>query len=110
MAKAIAQVSATGELDDLLGDLLGTDTTTPASFKGSGTHGFVPGLHCTSCDFQVMRIDGYTWGKQAAYMFFRNNYPNVMKLRKNLAPLRGCCAFCCQCSWKSADATADVAD
>jgi hypothetical protein len=57
-----------------------------------------------------MRIDGYVWNSQAGYMFFRNNYPNVMKFRKNLEPRRQSCAFCCQCSWKSADEGAAIAD
>jgi len=104
------KLSATGDLDDLVGLVLGEDSAAPAPFKGTENYGFVPRFHCTACDFQVMRIESYTWTKQAAYMFFRNNYPNIMRLRKNLTPSKGCCAYCCQCSWKSADAAADITD
>jgi hypothetical protein len=105
-------LSATGELDDLLGAILGGENSSASStpFRGSDSHGFVPGLHCIGCDFQVLRIEHYTWSKEANYMFFRNNYPNVMKLRKNLARSEECTAYCCQCSWKSADAKASIGE
>lgn len=111
-APAVSELSATGhgELDDLVNMVMGTGAPAPAPFKSSGGSGFVPGLHCTGCDFQIMRIEGYIWEKHAGYMFFRNNYPNVMRLRKHLTPQKECCAFCCQCTWKSADATAEIAD
>lgn len=98
------------ELDDLVGMLTAETSTVSAPFRGSNSHSFVPGLQCTGCDFQVLRVDGFIWHDEANYMFFRNNYPNVMKLRKNLIQREGCCAYCCQCSWKSADAAADIGD
>jgi hypothetical protein len=110
-ASSVPKLSATDNLlDDLVGMVLGADASAPAPFRGSATHSFVQGLHCTGCDFQVMRIENSVWSKGAGYMFFRNNYPNVMRLRKNLTPQKGCSAFCCQCSWKSADATANIVD
>mmetsp|Transcript_163331 Transcript_163331/g.301668 ORF Transcript_163331/g.301668 Transcript_163331/m.301668 type:complete len:717 (+) Transcript_163331:106-2256(+) len=105
---ATTSVVNTGDdLDDLVGEVLAADTTTPS--RGA-TSGLVPGFHCTGCDFQVLRIDDYIWNGGVEYMFFRNNYPNVGKLRAGLVPQRGCCAYCCQCSWKSAESAAALAD
>lgn len=107
---ATTSVGSTGvsdDLDDLVGEVLAADTATQS--RGA-TSGLVPGFHCTGCDFQVLRIDDYIWSGGVEYMFFRNNYPNVGKLRAGLKPQRGCCAYCCQCSWKSAEGAALLAD
>lgn len=109
---------AAQEGPSLAGDLLealGLDCAAPPSapFRGSGSHGFVPNFHCTGCDMEVLRVENHVWGDEVAYMFLRNNYPNVMKLRQHLKPRQGCSAFCCQCSSRSADSAAaleDVAD
>jgi len=99
------------DLSDLLTGALAIDTGLP-SRGGSNSHGFVPNLHCTGCDFQVLRIENHVWtkGGDVSYMFLRNNYPNVMKLRSELEAKKGCSAFCCQCSSRSADAEADLSD
>lgn len=99
------------DLSDLLTGALTADAGLP-SRGGSNSHSFVPNLHCTGCDFQVLRIENHVWAKggDVSYMFLRNNYPNVMKLRTELEAKKGCSAFCCQCSSRSADAEADLSD
>jgi len=92
------------DLDDLVGEVLATGDAVVVG------HGLVPGFHCTGCDFQVMRIDDFVWSGDVEYMFFRNNYPTFEKLRKRLQRQMGCCAYCCQCSWKSADGSATLLD
>lgn len=57
-----------------------------------------------------MRIDEFVWSPEVDYMFLRNNYPAFEKLRKRLVRQQGCSAYCCQCSWKSAHAAADLVD
>jgi hypothetical protein len=91
------------DLDDLVGDLLTNDSSVVG-------YGLVPGFHCTGCDFQVMQVDDYIWNGDVDYMFFRNNYPTFEKLRRGLSRRRGCRAYCCQCSWKSAELGADLED
>jgi len=94
--------------DSLAGDLLAEvltkdDAPALAPFKGSGSHGFVPRFHCVGCDMQVLRVENHVWSDEVAYMFLRNNYPNVMRLRTQLRPQQGSCAYCCQCSSRAAD-------
>jgi len=107
-AAASSTQSSGNDLDDLLGEVL--DTTASVRRDGSASHGLVPGFHCTKCDFQVLRINNNIWGDAVEYMFFRNNYPNVQKLRPQTVPRKDCCAYCCQCSWKSAESAAPLAD
>jgi len=71
--------------------------------------GFVPNLQCTSCDLQVLRVDSHVWGDGVSCMFLRNDYPNVMKLRKHLKAKKDCSAYCCQCTSRSADSAAELA-
>jgi len=96
------------DLDDLVGEMMTASAT--ETTRSGATSGLVPGFQCTACDFQVLRIDNYIWGNEVEYMFFRNNYPNVQKLRPQLVPRRDCVAYCCQCSWKSASTGAQLAD
>jgi len=93
------------DLDDLVGDMLAADTSTNVI-----GYGLVDNFHCTGCDFQVMRCDDYVWAGDVEYMFFRNNYPTYEKLRRRLIRQKGCYAYCCQCSWQSADAKAPLTD
>uniref|UniRef100_A0A7S1AMK6 Cilia- and flagella-associated protein 418 n=1 Tax=Noctiluca scintillans TaxID=2966 RepID=A0A7S1AMK6_NOCSC len=86
------------DLDALVGELMAT------SFGDMVTN-----FHCTACDHQVFRILDHAWNDEVDYMFFRNNYP-TKKLRKHLEQRTGCCAFCCQCAWKSAERDADLQD
>lgn len=46
-------------------------------------------LRCTSCDFQVVYFNDQEWNSKCDYLFFRNNMPNVRKLRQNLVKKRG---------------------
>eukprot|EP00928_Gymnodinium_smaydae_P047627 TRINITY_DN3179_c0_g1_i7.p1 TRINITY_DN3179_c0_g1~~TRINITY_DN3179_c0_g1_i7.p1 ORF type:complete len:1207 (-),score=134.29 TRINITY_DN3179_c0_g1_i7:719-4339(-) len=87
------------DLTSLVSEMLHVDDT-----------GCVPVFHCTSCDHQVLRTDNFVWSANVDYMFLRNNYPDIGKLRAQLEPKNGCCAFCCQCSSRSADITADLDD
>eukprot|EP00930_Biecheleria_cincta_P084230 TRINITY_DN73722_c0_g1_i1.p1 TRINITY_DN73722_c0_g1~~TRINITY_DN73722_c0_g1_i1.p1 ORF type:complete len:594 (+),score=120.86 TRINITY_DN73722_c0_g1_i1:90-1871(+) len=91
------------DLDDLVGEMLGNDSSVIG-------HGLVDSFHCTGCDFQVMACDEYVWNGDVDYMFFRNNYPTFEKLKKRLVRQAGCRAYCCQCSWKSAHASAKLED
>lgn len=58
-------------------------------------------LRCTSCDFSVVILNDYEWQKDCDYLFFRNNIPDFDKLKSKLTRRRGCCAYACQCSWRS---------
>lgn len=58
-------------------------------------------LRCTSCDFNVVILNDYEWHKDCDYLFFRNNIPDFDKLISKLTRKRGCCAYACQCTWKS---------
>jgi len=92
------------DLDDLMGEL-DMATAEPVTLDG-----MVPDFQCTQCDHQVMRISNFIWTDAVDYMFCRNFYPDTKKLRRNLVPRKGCSAFCCQCSWKSADTAAALTD
>eukprot|EP00928_Gymnodinium_smaydae_P094708 TRINITY_DN7996_c1_g1_i3.p1 TRINITY_DN7996_c1_g1~~TRINITY_DN7996_c1_g1_i3.p1 ORF type:complete len:380 (-),score=88.05 TRINITY_DN7996_c1_g1_i3:69-1208(-) len=94
------------ELDDLVGELIADG----GSEVPAGTCAYVPNLHCTNCDFQVLRISGYVWGSDVDYMFVRNHYPNAQRLHDGLVRRNGCFAYACQCSWRSADARAEISD
>lgn len=110
---AVAEAGADGSANDFLSDLLNTDTSAPSAsipFKGSSNHGFVPDFHCTGCDHQVMRIENNIWKGDVPYMFLRNNYPNVMRLREHLKSQQGCSAYCCQCSSRAGDTGAALED
>lgn len=58
-------------------------------------------LRCTSCDFDVLRIPGRRWNDRVNYMFFRNNSPNMDRLKINLVADLASAAYCCQCQWAS---------
>lgn len=58
-------------------------------------------LRCTSCDFNVVILNDYEWHEDCDYLFFRNNIPDFDKLKSKLSRKRGCCAYACQCSWRS---------
>jgi len=107
--KPAAEIAAEGDddLNDLLGEVMAVDASVR---RGGNSHQLVPGFQCMACDFQVLRIDNGIWGGDVEYMFFRNNYPNAQKLRPKLVPRADCVAYCCQCSWKSAESAAPLAD
>jgi len=96
-----------GDLGDLLSEVMATDT---AASSSAGTGELVPGFHCIGCDFQVLRINDAVWKDEVPYMTLRNAYPDALKLRSQLRPQDGACAYCCQCSSRSADAAASLTD
>ncbi|KAG7166226.1 protein C8orf37 homolog isoform X2 [Homarus americanus] len=59
-------------------------------------------LRCVDCDSYVVMIDGFTWTKETNYLFLRDNYPNVSRLRARLDSQRGVRAYACQCRHRSA--------
>ncbi|KAF2359789.1 C8orf37 protein [Trinorchestia longiramus] len=56
-----------------------------------------PHLHCLKCDSAVVSFDGWQWSHDVSYLFLRNNYPSIEKLRGKLQPSRACRAYACQC-------------
>lgn len=56
---------------------------------------------CTACDFDVVIIQDSIWRDDSDYLFFRNNTPNVIKLKAQIISQKGSIAYCCQCSWQS---------
>lgn len=58
-------------------------------------------MHCCRCDFQVVVFEDFAWNETADYLFFRNNFPDVNKLRLKLVWKHGWRAYCCQCQWRS---------
>lgn len=108
--QAVTKSQSGDEFDDLMADLSNTDTP-PA--KAVMADELVQGFHCTACDSQILKIRDGIWSGDVEYMYFRNLYPNIGKLRQKVVVKRGCEAFCCQCSWRSAEVDArleDVAD
>jgi len=95
------------EIDDLVGEVLAAGAEPAPKAPGSE---LMDGFLCTACDHEVLRIDGHIWRTDVEYMFFRNTYPNAQKLRKRMAPQRGCSGYCCQCSWKAAEDGAELLD
>ncbi|GCB67348.1 cilia- and flagella-associated protein 418 isoform X1 [Scyliorhinus torazame] len=58
-------------------------------------------LRCTTCDFRVITLDDYEWNKSCDYLFFRNNMPDLNKLKVKTLSRKGTRAYACQCSWRS---------
>ncbi len=58
-------------------------------------------LRCLGCDFKVVPLPGYSWNNDVDYLFFRNNTPNLLKLKVKAKANPACNAYCCQCSWKT---------
>jgi len=104
-APALNNESGEG-VDDLLGEIAATDTTDASADDNQ----LVPDFLCTSCDRQILRVNNHIWNQGVTYMFLRNNYPNTFKLRAQLTLKKGCCAYCCQCSSRSADIEAELDD
>ncbi|OXB79886.1 UNVERIFIED_CONTAM: hypothetical protein H355_000916 [Colinus virginianus] len=60
-------------------------------------------LRCTACDFRVLLFNDYIWDQSCDYLFFRNNMPELSKLRAKMIKKKGSRAYACQCSWRSID-------
>eukprot|EP01135_Chromosphaera_perkinsii_P007834 Nk52_evm26s1020 gene=Nk52_evmTU26s1020 len=58
-------------------------------------------IRCTACDFDVVRFKDACWQKSVDYLFFRNNMPEVDKLKVKLKGAEGMMAYACQCKWRS---------
>eukprot|EP00919_Chromeraceae_sp_WS-2016_P064351 GHVR01152315.1.p1 GENE.GHVR01152315.1~~GHVR01152315.1.p1 ORF type:complete len:210 (+),score=48.03 GHVR01152315.1:37-666(+) len=58
-------------------------------------------LRCTSCDFQVIQLASWKWKPEVEYLFFRNYYPDVDKLKSMMEVAVDEVAYCCQCSWRT---------
>uniref|UniRef100_A0A8D0HLL5 Cilia- and flagella-associated protein 418 n=1 Tax=Sphenodon punctatus TaxID=8508 RepID=A0A8D0HLL5_SPHPU len=65
-------------------------------------------LRCTACDFRVLHYDDYLWDKSCDYLFFRNNMPELSKLRVKMMKKEGTRAYACQCTWRSVDELTDL--
>uniref|UniRef100_A0A8C0J386 Cilia- and flagella-associated protein 418 n=1 Tax=Chelonoidis abingdonii TaxID=106734 RepID=A0A8C0J386_CHEAB len=65
-------------------------------------------LRCTACDFHVSHYNDYQWDKSCDYLFFRNNMPELSKLRAKMIKKKGSRAYACQCSWRSIDELTDL--
>jgi hypothetical protein len=46
-------------------------------------------LRCTACDFKVVAVDDYEWLYCSDQLFFRNNVPDLSKLKENLVKKPG---------------------
>ncbi|CAM2106866.1 unnamed protein product [Caretta caretta] len=65
-------------------------------------------LRCTACDFHVSHYNDYQWDKSCDYLFFRNNMPELSKLRAKMIKKKGSRAYACQCSWRSIGELTDL--
>ncbi|XP_064562532.1 cilia- and flagella-associated protein 418 [Zonotrichia leucophrys gambelii] len=65
-------------------------------------------LRCTACDFRVSLFNDYVWDQSCDYLFFRNNMPELSKLRAKMIKKKGARAYACQCSWRSIDELTDL--
>ncbi|KAM6349464.1 cilia- and flagella-associated protein 418 [Podargus strigoides] len=65
-------------------------------------------LRCTACDFRVSLFNDYIWDQSCDYLFFRNNMPELSKLRPKMIKKKGARAYACQCSWRSIDELTDL--
>uniref|UniRef100_UPI00398EB2F8 cilia- and flagella-associated protein 418 isoform X2 n=1 Tax=Pristiophorus japonicus TaxID=55135 RepID=UPI00398EB2F8 len=65
-------------------------------------------LRCTTCDFRVIALDDFEWNKSCDYFFFRNNMPDINKLKVKTLSRRGARAYACQCSWRSIQDLTDL--
>ncbi|KAM6282450.1 cilia- and flagella-associated protein 418 [Porphyrio hochstetteri] len=65
-------------------------------------------LRCTACDFRVSLFNDYIWDQSCDYLFFRNNMPELSKLRAKMIKKKGARAYACQCSWRSINELTDL--
>ncbi|XP_068252364.1 cilia- and flagella-associated protein 418 isoform X1 [Nyctibius grandis] len=65
-------------------------------------------LRCTACDFRVSLFNDYIWDQSCDYLFFRNNMPELSKLRAKMVKKKGARAYACQCNWRSIDELTDL--
>eukprot|EP00823_Brevimastigomonas_motovehiculus_P004470 TRINITY_DN2960_c0_g1_i1.p1 TRINITY_DN2960_c0_g1~~TRINITY_DN2960_c0_g1_i1.p1 ORF type:complete len:334 (+),score=88.62 TRINITY_DN2960_c0_g1_i1:74-1075(+) len=65
-------------------------------------------LLCTSCDHTVLRIPHCRWSASVDYLFLRNNYPDLHKLRSCLEHSADECSYACQCTSKSVNSITNL--
>lgn len=65
-------------------------------------------IRCTKCDFKVSCFTNRAWDSGVDYLFFRNNFPTESKLAPKMPRQPASCAYCCQCSWVSAQAETKI--
>lgn len=61
-------------------------------------------IRCTKCDFKVCCFANRAWDSGVDYLFFRNNFPTDSKLAPMMLKQAASSAYCCQCSWFTAEA------
>ncbi|XP_045626262.1 cilia- and flagella-associated protein 418 [Procambarus clarkii] len=83
-------------------------TTCPKGMSTGATLRACDKLRCVLCDSFVILIDGFAWAEKTDYLFLRNNYPDISRLRARLDSQRGIRAYACQCQHRSVRETKNV--
>nr|XP_053626156.1 cilia- and flagella-associated protein 418-like [Cherax quadricarinatus] len=83
-------------------------TSCPKGMSTGATIRACDKLRCVACDSSVIMIDGFSWGNMTDYLFLRNNYPEVSRLRARLDSQRGSRAYACQCQHNSVRETKNI--
>ncbi|XP_051878887.1 cilia- and flagella-associated protein 418 [Pristis pectinata] len=83
-------------------------SSAPLGLGTNTSHRTCDQLRCTTCDFRVITLDDYEWNKTCDYFFFRNNMPDLNKLKTKALSKRGARAYACQCSWRSIQNLTDL--
>ncbi|XP_071410222.1 cilia- and flagella-associated protein 418 isoform X2 [Pithys albifrons albifrons] len=83
-------------------------STSPSGIGTSISKRTCDQLRCTACDFRVSLFDDYIWDQSCDYLFFRNNMPELSKLRAKMIKKKGARAYACQCSWRSIHELTDL--
>ncbi|XP_062898630.1 cilia- and flagella-associated protein 418 isoform X1 [Mobula hypostoma] len=83
-------------------------SSAPLGLGTNTSHRTCDQLRCTTCDFRVVILDNYEWSKSCDYLFFRNNIPDINKLKTKALRKRGVRAYACQCSWRSIQNLTDL--
>ncbi|CAD7949934.1 unnamed protein product [Amoebophrya sp. A120] len=92
-------------LDDVLGEVIGLDTSYVASTSPAPPSLENAPMMCRKCDFNVLTFEDSFWLGKCDYMFFRNHFPQVEKLQTGLGRKPGKKALACQCRWAVIDKT-----
>ncbi|OAF69262.1 hypothetical protein A3Q56_02986 [Intoshia linei] len=58
-------------------------------------------MKCLKCDIDVVILCNQKWSNNVDYLFFRNNSPNITKMKKESKFDRDYRCFACQCQWCS---------
>ncbi|XP_067392942.1 cilia- and flagella-associated protein 418 [Emydura macquarii macquarii] len=83
-------------------------SSAPCGIGTNISHRTCDQLRCTACDFHVSYYNDSQWDKSCDYLFFRNNMPELSKLRAKMIKKKGSRAYACQCSWRSIDELTDL--